>query len=153
MPLQKSPLPPSVRLTRLRALRAIMDGRGVDTVILGDPANVAHYADIMPGTGVALIVFASGALLIGAGADGGAEGGLQSLPGGWAQVPGALPVRLRHAGVDGAAAARVVPGGAAVTDLRALIAQQRRAAEAAEAHEKGPVPEGRGLSGLSGDGA
>lgn len=54
--------------SRQMALRAIMDGRGVDSVILSAPASIAHYGgQAGPNAGL-LIVTARNAHLLGTGA-------------------------------------------------------------------------------------
>ena len=47
--LPPAPVPRGVLAMRQMALRAIMDGRGVDSVILSAPASLAHYGGLAPG--------------------------------------------------------------------------------------------------------
>ena len=47
--LPPAPVPRGVLAMRQMALRAIMDGRGVDSVILTAPASLAHYGVLAPG--------------------------------------------------------------------------------------------------------
>lgn len=47
--LPPAPVPRGVLAMRQMALRAIMDGRGVDSVILTAPASLAHYGGLAPG--------------------------------------------------------------------------------------------------------
>lgn len=44
-----APVPRGVLAMRQMALRAIMDGRGVDSVILSASASLAHYGGLAPG--------------------------------------------------------------------------------------------------------
>lgn len=48
-PLPPAPAPRGVLAVRQMALRAIMDGRGVDSVILSAPASLAHYGGLARG--------------------------------------------------------------------------------------------------------
>ncbi|HHW35069.1 MAG TPA: hypothetical protein GXX24_13170 [Paracoccus solventivorans] len=47
--LPPAPAPRRALAMRQMALRAIMDGRGVDSVILSAPASLAHYGGMAPG--------------------------------------------------------------------------------------------------------
>lgn len=50
---------PAVLRTRQMALRAIMDGRGAEVVVLRDPALVAHYGGAALPGGTVLLVTAT----------------------------------------------------------------------------------------------
>lgn len=71
----------AVLATRRLALRAIMDGRGADSVILCVPASLAHYGGPEGRRGALLVVTAQVAhLLAGAAGKGGPESGVGGTP-------------------------------------------------------------------------
>ncbi|KGJ17233.1 hypothetical protein [Paracoccus sanguinis] len=94
----------AVLRTRQMALRAIMDGRGAEVVVLRDPALVAHYGGAgLPG-GTVLLVTATEVRAVGDGA----------------QAAGALDRGERVVGHDGSGGL----GAGEALDLGAVIRRQ-----------------------------
>lgn len=76
------PVPATDRLaTRHLALRAIMDGRGVDAVILSSPSSLAHYGGMVAVPPRLLVVTAREAQPVGPGGDIWAEAAALLPPG------------------------------------------------------------------------
>ena len=61
-----APFPSDSLALRCLALRAIMDGRGVEAAVLSSPRSLAHYGGDAPGTGALLVVTAREALWVAA---------------------------------------------------------------------------------------
>ena len=63
-----APFPSDSLALRCLALRAIMDGRGVEAAVLSSPRSLAHYGGGVPGTGTGalLVVTAREALWVAA---------------------------------------------------------------------------------------
>jgi|GEM_PF-5780058 len=106
--------------SRQMALRAIMDGRGVDAVILSSPRSLAHYGGVEGGHGRSrlLVVTAREALLVGP----------DEVPGIWAAAAALLPpgCALGHDGGASAEALRRVERVARPRRMLSLSAEVAR---------------------------